>query len=326
MKATYATLFAILAGVACHHDDDDDATSLAGSVGTGASGGGAIVTQAHERFWTTFYAGEYAELDAVIADLKAAFEADHSNDTTALLLGLSHMWALGENDRNPDLGPPELLGYYAGAEEYFNAALELDPADLRPYGWLGAIQITVGEATGNADLVTEGEWRIEQSKQHSEIFGTFVEALRYTDLPVSDPGYAHGLDLMFHILDLCAEDSIDRSNPDFTPYMGQWTDQGEKRVCWNIPEAPHSFEGIQATMGGLVLKQGDVAAAGVFFHNVRLSPDYETWPFKARFEERIARDLDAELPLLQDDDPDNDPESFEGPNGCGSCHAKSIPE
>ena len=281
---------------------------------------------AEELFWDAFVASEYERVGELSDALKAAVEARPDDSYPALLRGLLYMWALVERERDPSIGPAELLAYSNEADTWLGKAYELNPADLRALGWRGAIKVKVGLYTGNEALVTEGKAMVDKSKEYSALFSTYLQSTRYEELSSADPDFALGVALKFDVLDLCVGEPIDRDNPDYAPHMAKATTEGLTRFCWNIPEAPHNFEGYQANLGELVLKQGNVDTAKVLFNNVKLSPDYETWPLRPRFETMLADDLAERASRYQDADPDNDPEGYTGPYACGTCHAKSIPE
>jgi len=120
----------------------------------------------------------------------------------------------------------------------------------------------------------------------------------------------------------------DRANPDITKYLGQATDRGVKRACWNDPIAPHNAEGFYLWVGDVLVKQGEVAQARIIYNNVKLIKEYPSWPYRSLLDDRLGADLDAKAALYRDADPANDPpiggESAGHP--CTYCHAATAEE
>ncbi len=82
---------------------------------------------------------------------------------------------------------------------------------------------------------------------------------------------------------------IERTHPDYSPYMVKETTEGRKRVCWNSWIAPHNFEGFFLNMGDMLGKSGDWQTAQKIYSNARLSRTYPVWTYRPVLEDRIAR-------------------------------------
>jgi hypothetical protein len=88
-------------------------------------------------------------------------------------------------------------------------------------------------------------------------------------------------------LDVCAQEKIDRANPDYSKYMSSETKEGPKRVCWNSWIAPHNFEGFFLNMGDMLVKSGNWQTAQKIYATAKLSREYGSWKFQSVLEDRI---------------------------------------
>ena len=68
------------------------------------------------------------------------------------------------------------------------------------------------------------------------------------------PQFTEGLQWQWQNLCDCASASIDRGDPDYSPYMPLETTEGKKRVCWNSWISLHNFEGFFLNMGDMLVK------------------------------------------------------------------------
>ncbi len=275
---------------------------------------------AETDFWSAFETQSYADLPSVRSGLQAAYDANPKDPETTLLLGHANLWTLAEFGRDPR-DPSALPSRATDALRYFTEAAQLAPDDQRVPGWLGSIEVAIGNITGNADLLAQGQARIDAGAAAYPEFNLFVRALINGQLPIDSPDFPAGLEAMWQTLDLCAGESVDRAHPDFTKYLSRRTMTGPQRVCWNDHKARHNFEGFFLYMGDLALKSGDPATATQLYGNAKLSDSYATWPFSADLEQRIAEAVDR-AKLYRDGDPMNDPPlANQTSTSCASCHA-----
>jgi hypothetical protein len=96
-------------------------------------------------------------------------------------------------------------------------------------------------------------------------------------------------DDQWRTLDVCAGTQVDRSNPDFAPFMSRQTAEGRGRACWNSWAAPHNFEGFFLNMGDMLVKAGQVDVAKKIYAQAKLSKQYGSWPHAQVLERRIAQ-------------------------------------
>jgi hypothetical protein len=105
--------------------------------------------------------------------------------------------------------------------------------------------------------------------------------------PSGSSQFREALEWQWRTLDLCAEERIDRVNPDYSRAMVLETQQGVKRACWNSWIAPHNFEGFFLNMGDMLVKRGDWKTAQKVYAIARLSRTYAAWPYRSVLEDRI---------------------------------------
>ena len=119
-------------------------------------------------------------------------------------------------------------------------------------------------------------------------FNLFTTGFVLSRLPADSPRFKEGLEWQWRELDLCAQERVDRTNPDYSKYMALETREGPKRACWNSWIAPHNFEGFLLNTGDMLVKSGDWQTAQKIYANARLSRDYASWKFAPMLEARIA--------------------------------------
>ena len=126
---------------------------------------------------------------------------------TAAHLGFSHIWRIAEavrlERRSASITDEVIL-----ARKYFGEAARLAPEDARFQGFYAGATLAEG--------IIHGDEKLKRT-------GYFKEAVDYE----------------WRTLDLCAGTGVDRSNPDFSPYMAKETHEGHPRACWNSWSAPH---------------------------------------------------------------------------------------
>jgi hypothetical protein len=279
-------------------------------------------------FYDDFHAARYSRAKTQAAALDAAAEAEPTEGRLALLRAHSHLWHIAEFGRDPTEDPGAVPAEASALIAQFQKARTLDPDDGRIPCWLGAAQQLVGRLSNNRELLAEGLATIEEGVGAYPEFGLFCRALAYAPLPANDPDYAKAVDALFLNIDACFGGQVDRENPDITPYLSQETQTGPKRVCWNDPIAPHNLEGFLLFFGDLLVKQGNLQVARIAYNDVKLVPQYSSWPYQSLLDDRLGADLQAKAALYADADPRNDPplggNSIQ--HGCAYCHAATAGE
>jgi hypothetical protein len=275
---------------------------------------------AGDAFWKAFRSQSYADVGKVRDDLQAAYAKDPRNPSNTLLLGHANLWTLAEFGRDPR-DPSALPARAMDALKYFGEAAQLAPDDHRIGGWLGALEIALGMITGNGAIADAGQQHLDAAIAAFPEFNLFVRALVNGQLAADSPEFAAGLEAMWETLDLCAGETVDRAEPDFSKYFARKTTTGPERVCWNDDLARHNFEGFFLYMGDLLVKANQVDTAAKIYANAQKIDTYSQWPFAAELERRI-REAAARAALYRDGDLMNDPPlANQTATACASCHA-----
>jgi hypothetical protein len=280
------------------------------------------------RFFDVFHASRYSQATEVAAELDVAAEADPGHGRLAFDRALAHNWHLQEWGRDPAPDPAALQAEQQALPGLFQVAYEANPDDPRVGCFLGLQLVGAGRATADPELTQQGLAVLAQAVAEWPEFNLFCLGLAYDQLPATDPDYAKAVDAALDNVDVCFDAPADRSNPDITPYLDLATTTGPNRACWNTWIAPHNAEGFYLWVGDLLVKQGDVAAARVAYHNVTLIAEYADWPYQHLLADRLADDLDAKAALYRDADPTNDPRfgGDEVNRRCAVCHAATAAE
>ncbi len=294
---------------------------------TGCDGGDnteeptVVASSPKEIFWNTFYAGEYERLPEVIERLSGAYFEDPNNAETALLLAHSYFWKAGESSRliNP---PPSVLNDFIIAKRYFDKAVLLNPEDHRIHGWSGSAEFTLGTLHQTPTWIEQGFQDMVASINMYPEFNYFSAGFPTSVLPPNDPLFQQGIEFMWLGVDACLGQAIDRSNPDYTPYMELETREGPKRVCWNNEKTPYGFEGFLLGFGDMLVKNGQPDIAKIMYANAKLSPEYEQWGFQKQLDERIASADSRALAYQSADTTQHPPTLINTPYACVACHAK----
>ncbi len=277
--------------------------------------------QAKDLFWEALHGGQYDRLPEVRRLLTAAYLENPANPEISLLLAHAHLWTIAERTRLTEV-PPGITDHAILAEKYFTEARRLNPSDDRIAGWLGGVKLALGQIHRDERLTREGYFMLHDAIRAFPEFNDFSSGYVLSSKPKDDDKFREGLDDMWDNLDRCAGERIDRTNPDYRKYLGQETQTGPKRVCWNSRIAPHNFEGFFLNMGDMLVKNGQPAVAGRIYAIAALSTSYESWPYRSLLETRLAQ-AESRARQFQSADPTQHPEiMFNSAHACTACHAR----
>ena len=237
-------------------------------------------------FWETFHRGEYEKIPDALAALTSAYLDNPTDSVTAAHIGFLHIWRLSERTRL-DTVPSTTTDHAVMARKYFQEAVALDPSDARFLGFLGTATLAEGTIHRDEKLIRQGYYTLRDSIVAWPEFNLFTAGYVMSRKPADSPQFREGLDWQWRNLDECAQEKVDRQNPDYSKYMSLHTTEGKKRVCWNSWIAPHNFEGFFLTMGDMLVKSGNWQTAQKIYENAKLSSDYVQWKFRAVLEDRI---------------------------------------
>lgn len=242
--------------------------------------------KADTLFWDTFHNGEYDKLQNTLEVLTAAYLDNPNDPVTAAHVGWLHIWRVTESARSAQI-PATVTDDVVMARKYFQEAVTLDPSDARYLGFLGASIVAEGTIHKDEKLIRQGYYTLRDSINAWPEFNLFTAGYTMSRLPADSSRFQEGLDWQWRTLDECAQEKIDRQNPDYAKYRSLLTTKGQKRVCWNSWIAPHNFEGFFLNMGDMLVKSGDWQTAQKIYANAKLSADYANWKFRSVLEDRI---------------------------------------
>jgi len=295
----------------------------------------AISNAAIEKFWSIYHGNDYADIPEAQTQLEEAIRLDPNNAKLYALLGATHFWHIGEAARDTTPNDNTLAQDMPSAVNLFQKALNIDyygqhligyiNDDHLP-GYLGITTVHLGQMSNDLSLVAKGDQILDYAAYQFPEFNNFNRwAAHNTDAKDTDT-YKKALDSLWQALDSCIGGSIDRANPDVSPYLRLQTSVGRKKACWSEGDlAPHSFEGIMLNLGNGLVKAGQVDIAKVVYANAKYASNYAMWPYRTVLEGIIASDLYARAALYADSDSSNDPPMGVPNRGCAYCHA-TAPE
>ncbi len=250
-----------------------------------------VALKADEIFWHTLHSGAYDDIPRVLEVLTAAYLETPTDAVTAAHIAWLHNWRVAERARLSAV-PATITDHMMLARRYFDEAVKLNPSDARTLGFLAGHIVAEGNLHQDERLVRRGYSMLLDAIEAWPEFNLFTVGFVMSRLPADSPRFKEGLEAQWRELDVCAQERIDRTNPDYSPYMALETREGPKRACWNSWIAPHNFEGFILNMGDMLVKSGDWQTAQKIYANAKLSRDYSSWKHAGVLEARIAQAQD----------------------------------
>lgn len=246
----------------------------------------ALSNLAEENFWVTLHKGDYQHIPNALKLLTAAYLENPNDPRIAAHLGFLHIWTITERARLTTV-EPTIINEIILARKYFADAVELDQSDARFQGFLGDSMLIEGKIFHDKREQVRGYFLLQRAIREWPEFNYFTAGYPMSTLPAHDKQFNEALEWQWKTLDICAGTKVDRSNPDFSPYMNRETQKGPQRACWNSWIAPHNFEGFFLNMGDMLVKQGDWQTGVKIYKNAQLSKTYASWPYRKMLETRI---------------------------------------
>lgn len=289
----------------------------------------ALAKQADAVFWRTLHGGQYDGIGAALEIQTAAYLESPGDAVSAARAGWLHIWRLAESSRLASV-PATITNDAVMARRYFEEAVKLAPGEARYVGFLGAALLAEGSIHKDEALTRRGYFTLRDGISAWPEFNLFTGGYVMSGLPHDSPGFREGLGWQWRTLDLCAGETVSRTEPDFGGYMRLATQDGPKRACWNSWIAPHNFEGFFLNMGDMLVKSGDWQTARKVYANARHSPDFATWKFREVLEARI-REAPANVAAFAAEagrgtsgtsGTSGTPMMFGSSYACSACHMK----
>jgi hypothetical protein len=281
----------------------------------------AFSKEANDAFWAALHGGAYEEIPQVKELLQRAYLEDPFDAVTTAHLGFLHLWRVAERERADEL-KPSLTDDMLLSERYFKEAVEMT-GDPRYLGFLAGAELANGTIHKDERVLRTGYFRMNEAVAAFPQFNLFSRGYGRSMFPHDSDRFIGGLEDMWTNIENCIGVKIDRTNPDYTPYMAQETGVGDKRVCWNGWIAPHNHEGFSLNLGDMLVKSGDVKAARRAYANAKLSKTYEKWPFKEVLDKRIA-EAEQNVEIFRrpsSEQPKGGQMMFSSAMNCSACHA-----
>lgn len=245
-----------------------------------------LAIKAKSNFWQTLHQGNYQALPETDYSLMEAYLETPNDPELAAYLGFVHIWKITERARLKTQSPL-IPNQIVLAKNYFKDALKLEPSNPIYRGFYGDTQLFSGKIFQDEREQVSGYFTLKDAITQWPQFNYFTAGYPMSTLPPESKYFKEGLEWQWQTLNLCAGKTIDRSNPNFAPFMRQETHAGANRACWNSNIAPHNFEGFFLNMGDMLVKAGQIEAAIKIYNNAKLSKTYNQWPYKNFLEKRI---------------------------------------
>lgn len=281
--------------------------------------GSDLARGAKKSFWGVFDAGQYQALPGVIRLLTAAYLENPRDAEVTLLLAHAHLWKLAER-RRLDERDPTITDHMVLAEQYFEEAYRLNPADHRIIGWLGSVRMPLGGLRQDSALAREGYLLLEEAARRYPEFNHFTAGFAMSGLPATDERYQRALEHVWQNVEQCGGTRGNEALPGRSAYeLAQEADPS----CANTRKAPHNYEGFMLNLGDMLVKAGESEQARSVYARARLSPVYEEWPYREKVEQRILNAEEAAALFARTRSPEADPEiMFGSAYSCAACHQR----
>ncbi len=243
--------------------------------------------------------------EETISLLSTATTANPGDGRSFFLLGMMHLYRVGQNLIDYDDPSPFAVAEGALAQAALDAAVPLSTADTRVPGFRSAATYLNGVIRKDEAMRALA---IEQLRAAIILYPDFNNfSFLGAVAPVvsrDDPLFAEALELVrLAIASGCGP-------------------LNQPEICGNEGKAPHNMQGAFLMFGDMYAKSGNAAQALVYYRFGLQLPGTNTWPFRDAMNERIATVQDR-VTRWADEDPSNDPKfAGNGPEACAICHFK----
>lgn len=279
-------------------------TATADATPTPTIDAAAAAAAGEEAFFDTLDGTANREEES-IALLSAAVSGNPDDGRSFFLLGMMHLYRVGQNLPDYDNPSEFVLAEAALAQTALDQAVPLSVEDIRVPGFRGAATYLRGVVEKDEALRALG---LMQLREAIELYPDFNN---FSFLGAVAPIVSRNDPLFLEALELVRQAIASGCGPLTQP-----------EICGNEGKAPHNIQGAMMMFGDMYAKAGDRNQA-LAYYNLGLGLlGGETWPFRSAMEERIAA-VDDRVARWADEDPDNDPPfAGNGPESCAICHFK----
>lgn len=280
-----------------------------------------ITKQAHRLFWKTFRNEEYRRLGKVAGILTAAYMQNPKNPQTVLLLAHTYLWRVAERNRVGGRGAHALSDLIL-AKHYFEEAYRLSPNDARIIGWLASVRLPLARIMQDKTMIQRAYATLHKGVAEYPAFNHFTAAYILARLTANSEHYLRALEHMRNNRMVCPDlDTGESSNSTHKRNMSLVEKQ--YAVCGNTKKAPYNIQGFLMSYGDMLAKAGKIEKAINMYQSVKVSPDYESWPYRGALEKRLRLIQKMQNKQGQPETvDDNFPLMWDSKYVCAACHAK----
>jgi hypothetical protein len=276
---------------------------------------------AKAAFWDAFSAGRYDQIPQVLTRLTAAYLEYPYDPELALLTGHAHLWRVGERARDEAASSnPNITDDLIVAAFYFDQAARLSPDDQRIKGWLGGSELALGTVHNEQRLIRQGYFRTRDAMQAYPEFNGFTLGNTMSGADRNDERYAEALDAMWRTVVQCSKGRAGPDSPDYSHVAPIREQVNPDPACWNVPKAPHNFEGFWWALGIMEFKAGNAERGSAALRNAALSPTYAAWPFRQRLEQDLSEAEALTQAFKSGDKSAEERLLFRSAASCMACH------
>ncbi len=278
-------------------------------------------SKAASLYRTIFKAGQYERIPEAEAAMLAVYNEDSKQAEVTFLLGAMYFWSAAEWTRDSTRPQADFFDQVMKMDRFLSEAVELNPSDARAWCFLGAAKLTRWRSEGTPSLFTEATAFIDQCAEMYPHFGLLMVAITSGLQPANSPGFRKAVDAVWKNADVCVGTTMDRANPDFSPYVSRTANlELPFYACWNSPNIPHNLDTFWLIMGDLLVKNNQPDLARKVYANSQLDPGFASWKYKDFYFRQIET-ADQRAALYRDSNPANDPPIILQAAQCVICHS-----
>jgi hypothetical protein len=240
-----------------------------------------------EDFWKALHGGRYEDIAPLLERHKQAYLTHPYDADIAAHTGFLHMWRIAESARSPEL-VAGITDDMSMARVYFGDAVQLRPDWALVQGFWASTVLAEGAIHKDEARVRDGYFKMEDAVAMWPELNLFTKAIMLAQTRHDSPQYAQAVEAFWKNVEVCADGTPDRKNPDFSKFARPDANDPKKAICFNTWKAPYNFEGSMLVFGDLLVKQGEVEPAKKVYASAKASKNFEQWPYRAVLEARLA--------------------------------------
>ena len=167
---------------------------------------------------------------------------------TASHIAWLHNWRVAEGARLSTV-PATITDHTILARRYFDEAVKLNPSDARTLGFLAAHIVAEGTLHKDERLVRRGYSVLLDAIDAWPECNLFTAGFVLSRLPADSPRFKEGLEWQWREMDVCAQERIDRTNPDSSSIHGARDKRGPQACLLEFLDRAAQFRGLPPEHG-----------------------------------------------------------------------------